>query len=198
MNPHINFNRRHPHILVVDDFYVNPDAIRNEALQTKYEVNDAHYKGRRSNYKFLFPFVKEEFERLLQCEITDWLQQPMNGVFQVTDDKCPLVWHSDGQDYAGAIYLTPGEDDIGTSFWRSKTGLCRRPSDHPLEGKDPSLCNEIYSDYNLLHEDNWTLVDKVGSVYNRLVLWDAKLIHSASLYKPSERLVQLFFFNIRH
>ena len=41
----------------------------------------------------------------------------------------------------------------------------------------------------------------MGSVYNRLVLWDAQLIHSATSYEgftPAQpRLVQLYFFNVR-
>jgi hypothetical protein len=64
--------------------------------------------------------------------------------------------------------------------------------------------SEIYNQYNILHGDNWELVDRVGAIYNRLVIWDAKIIHSASSYEglvsddpKKSRLVQLFFFNIR-
>ena len=42
--------------------------------------------------------------------------------------------------------------------------------------------DEIYSEYNLLHPDNWELIDRVGAIYKRLVVWDGKLIHSASSY----------------
>lgn len=196
-SPQVNFNSRTPHILVVDNFYKDPYAVRNEALNAQYEANDPLYKGLRSSYRHLYPYVKEEFERLLNVTITDWITQPMNGVFQKTSNKDPLVWHSDSQDYAGAIYLTPDNDNLGTSFWRSKTGSCRRPANHPLENKPTDLNAEIYSHYNLLHNDNWLLVDRVGSVFNRLVLWDAKLIHSATMYPETDRLVQLFFFNVK-
>lgn len=201
----MDFNTHIPHILIIDDFYKNPDEIKVQALAQKFEEDERFYKGKRSPYKHLLPYVKEEFERLLGVTITDWLGQPMNGIFQITSGNDPLVWHSDNQDYAAAVYLTPDADDMGTSFWRDKKYGCRRPPNHPMEedkrqmaneDEMQNMCNEIYSEYNLTHPDNWGLVDKVGAVYNRLVLWDAKLIHSASQYGDKERLVQLFFFSI--
>ena len=192
------FSRRSPHILIVDNFYKEPDKIREHALTLKYGENLKFYKGLRSNTRFLLPYVKEEFQRLLNVEINDWLNQNANGLFQKTLKKDPLVFHSDGQDYAAAIYLTPDlPPSMGTSFWRHKLTNCRRPPNHPLENKtiNPSV---VYNDNTILNQDAWELVDRVGSIYNRLVIWDAKLIHSASEYsEETERLVQLFFFNIK-
>ena len=229
----INFHQHTPHVLVVDNFYRNPEQVRQEALSQKFEEDVRFYKGKRSTYKHLLPYVKEEFERLLNVKITDWILQPANGIFQITTKKDPLVWHSDHQDYAGAIYLTPNANtpdsyNEGTSFWRDKKYGYRRPPQELTAEKDEvhkikksksktknkkgkriptnkiksspitavQMCNEIYSEYNLTHPDNWELIDKVGAVYNRLVLWDAKMIHSASQYGDKERLVQLFFFSI--
>lgn len=191
-----DFNKRTPHLLVVDSFYKNPDAVREFGLSRSFSANEAYYKGKRT-VPYLFHSVKEEFERLLNVTITDWLHQPANGMFQMTSGKDPLVWHSDTQDYAAAIYLTPDAENMGTSFWKDKTHGCRRPANHPLEGKDGSLNNEVYTQYNITHPDNWELIDRVGAVYNRLVLWDAQLIHSASMYGDKERLVQLYFFSIQ-
>jgi len=189
------FNQRSPHVLVVDNFYKDPDAIVEMANSQEFKENNKLYKGKRSS-KCLLPYVREEFERLLNVEITDWLNQPMNGVFQITNSDHPLVWHSDSQSYAAAIYLTKGESvGHGTSFWREKNYDCRRPPEHPLENKIDVKGSDVYSEFNLLNPDNWELVDRVGSVYNRLVLWDAKLIHSATKYGNFERLVQLFFFS---
>lgn len=200
----VNFHRRTPQILVVDDFYQDPDAVRALALEAEYEADLRYFKGLRSKKKFLFPWLKEEFERLLRVRVLDWLEQPANGSFQKTTGKDPLVWHSDTQSYAAAVYLSPGRPDTqpshaesvsaGTSFWRHRERTLRRPS--PLEG----INRLMYNEFNLTHPDNWELVDRVGSVYNRLVLWDAQLIHSATSYEgfteADPRLVQLFFFNI--
>lgn len=189
------YHRRSPALLVVDDFYRDPEAVRRLALEQEYAADLRYFKGKRSTKNFLFPYVKEEFERLMQKGIRDWMGQTANGCFQKTTEKDPLVWHSDGQDYAAAIYLTPGNTDVGTSFWAYQPTGDRRPS------PDPAVYDQQYSKFNLTHPDNWQLVDRIGSVMNRLVIWDAKLVHSASSYGgfkgAKARLAQLFFFNVQ-
>ena len=210
--PSVLFNRRMPHLMIVDNFYKDPDDIREFALQQEFEPNLRHFKGKRTVERYLWPFLKEEFERILGRPIVDWLNQPCNGCFQITGFNDPLVWHSDLQSYAAAIYLTPdAPPSAGTSFWRDTKYGSRRPPNHPLEydrfdtDEDREAANnDIYSTYNILNPDNWELVDKVGAIFNRLVIWDAQMIHSASSYEGMEsdiaekaRLVQLFFFTVR-
>jgi len=210
------FNVSPPVILSVDNFYRDPDRIRELALAQPYFPNIKAYKGKRTSTKFLFPGVKEQFEKLLGVSIANWLVHGVNGVFQITNHKDPLVYHSDLQSYAAAVYLTPNAPPgMGTSFWRSRKYQCRRPPLHPAErGRFPddasakAASDDMYSEYNLLHPDEWELLDKVAGLYNRLVIWDSQMVHSASSYEyfPGEegenseaegsRLVQLFFFDI--
>jgi hypothetical protein len=46
----------------------------------------------------------------------------------------------------------------------------------------------------------WDTVDLIGNVYNRIVLWDAQLIHAAADYfghdDETSRLFQIFFFDV--
>lgn len=206
------FTRRNPHLLIIDKFYNDPIWVRELALIQDFNEDLKHYKGKRTKERFLFPNLKEEFERLLRVGITDWLNQPANGVFQITGYNDPLVYHSDSQQYAAAIYLTPDAPlGSGTSFWRDKTHGLRRPSTHPLEAyrfttdaERAKVEKDVYNQHNFVHSDNWELCDRVGAVFNRLVIWDAKMIHSASSYQGLEsdspdkaRLVQLFFFNVK-
>lgn len=204
------FHRRVPHLLVVDDFLQNPDEIRALALAQCYQSNPAYFKGLRSDQRFLWPGLREEFGRLLGTAVTEWLGHNANGCFQQTGHADPLVWHHDSQSYAAAIYLTPDAPlGSGTSFWRDRTHGCRRRPTHPLEtrrlGTTEAIADAeaaVYEAYNLEHPDNWELVEAVGAVYNRLVVWDASLIHSASSYEgfrelaDASRLVQLFFFDV--
>ncbi len=200
-----------PHLVVVDEFLNDPNSIRDLAVRQTFVSDIGKYKGQRTSERYLWPGLREEFERLLHCTITDWLDQPMNGVFQITGFNDPLVWHHDTQDYAAALYLTPDAPiSAGTSFWQLKATGSRRPSSHPLEfhrfndnEKRSAADEQIYDLHNIVHPDNWELCDRVGGVYNRLVLWDAKMIHSASSYEgllggdaKQSRLVQLFFFSI--
>jgi hypothetical protein len=210
--PLTHFNRRTPHLIIVDSFYKNPDEIRSFAMEQEFEADNRFYKGKRTKERFLWPFLKEEFERIIGRPIIDWLNQPANGCFQITGYNDTLVYHSDAQSYAAAIYLTPfSPPSAGTSFWRDKKHHSRRPTNHPLEfdrfqtdDQRRAADEEIYNDYNILHPDNWELVDKVGAIYNRLAIWDAKMIHSASTYEGLQsdvvdkaRMVQLFFFTVR-
>ena len=201
----------------MDDFYKDPMLIRNIALAQKFQANKKAYKGSRSTTRFLLPGLKEEFEKVIGMKIKNWLHYPVNGCFQITKYTDPLVTHSDTQAFASAIYLTPSAPmGAGTSFWRDTKYKCRRPPFHGRNNivfqtisRKQEAQDEIYSDYNLLNNDgkNWELVDKVGSVFNRLVIWDAQLIHSASSYQDffgelkgneaeNSRLVQLFFFDL--
>ena len=98
----------------------------------------------------------------------------------------------------------------GTSFWRDRSYGCRRRPSHPLEADrlgstrsgQAAAEGVVYDSANLVQPDNWELVESVAGLYNRLVIWDASLIHSATSYAEfSEtgaaptRLVQLFFFD---
>jgi hypothetical protein len=204
------FTHRTPSVVVVDDFYQDPDEVRALALAQEYGSDLRYYKGLRTHERFLWPYMREEFSRILGRPITEWLGHGANGIFQQTRVNDPLVWHHDTQGYAGAVYLTPdAPPSAGTSFWRDRTYGCRRRPSHPLEtarlGSAEAVAaaeGVVYDSTNLVQPDNWELVESVAGLYNRLVIWDASLIHSATSYTEfSEegaapaRLVQLFFFD---
>ena len=144
-------------------------------------------------------------------EVSSWIDQSANGVFQQTRQDDPLVYHSDTQSYAAAVYLTPDAPvTVGTTFWRDKTYGCRRfPRTEPeakrlgSEEAIEAAVAVVEDPVNLTSPDNWEVVESIAGLYNRLVIWDAKLIHSATSYADvgdegvaPTRLVQLFFFEI--
>lgn len=206
----LQFNQRAPSVIVVDDFLRNPDEVRALALAQEYGSDLRFYKGLRSLERFLWPNLREEFGRLLGRPVTEWLGHGANGIFQQTNVNDPLVWHHDSQGYAAAVYLTPdAPPSAGTSFWRDRSYGCRRRPTHPLESARLGNAETVkaaeavvYDKYNIEHGDNWELVESVAGLYNRLVIWDASLIHSATSYSEfsergaaATRLVQLFFFD---
>lgn len=205
------FGRSVPHVVTVDNFFDDPDEIRAIALAQEYVEDLRRYKGSRSTQKFLWPHLREEFGRLLGSQVTNWVNLDMNGCFQQTSYQDPLVWHHDNQSYAAAVYLTPdAPPQSGTSFWRDRAHGCRRRPDHPFErqrlGGDEGVAaarSVVYDPYNIEHGDNWELMESIAGLYNRLVIWDAALFHSATTYDhfsadgtAPTRLVQLFFFDI--
>jgi len=208
--PPTQFFGRAPDVIVVDDFFRDPDEVRALALAQEYGSDSRFYKGLRTHERFLWPHLREEFGRLLGKPVTQWLDYGANGVFQQTSHDDPLVWHHDEQQYAAAIYLTPdAPPGTGTSFWRDRTFGCRRSPMHPRESQRLGSIEAVeaakavvYDPKNVISLDNWELIESVAGLFNRLVIWEASLIHSATSYtdfsvegSAPTRLVQLFFFD---
>jgi hypothetical protein len=183
-----------PEILVVDNFYEDPDATRQLALSQDFRPDLRYHKGYRTDKQFLAEGTKQVFESLLGRKITRWSEYNYNGIFQYCTAEDPLVYHSDMQSYAAAIYLTPDAPiETGTSFFRSKANGARQSH------VDDANYNETFKG-GFYDKTQFEMVDTVGNVYNRLVIWNSKLIHSAAGYfgtdKGNSRLFHLFFFDI--
>lgn len=182
-----------PTFMVVDNFYANPDMIREFALKQDFQENPKFHKGKRAiNPAFRFPGLKEQFESILNAKIEAFDKYEINGCFQYCIAGEQAVFHSDFQQYAGVLFLTPdAPPQTGTCFYRSKVTKKMKA------GQD-----EYSLVYKTGHLDStqFDQVDVVGNVYNRIVLFDAKLIHAAPLYFGTDvkngRLFQLFFFDV--
>ena len=192
-----------PEFLVVDNFYENPNEVREYALSLEFENNIAYHKGKRTKDRVFFPGVKEFFEKVLDKKITSWENQPANGVFQYCVAEDSLVIHTDSQQYAAALYLTPDAPaESGTNFYRHKKvniGKVPTPEDCILHDKSKE---ELYWDMfkgNFYDFTPWEKIDSVANVYNRMVIWNAQLVHAAGQYfgdtKENSRLFHLYFFD---
>lgn len=184
-----------PSFIVVDNFYTDPDQVRDLALTQDYAPDLRYHKGKRTSTKFFAPDTKQVFESLIGRKITKWTDFEYNGIFQYCTAEDSLVYHSDVQSYAAAVYLTPDAPvECGTSFYRSK----KHPNVRKIDVNDLNY-NQVFEG-GFYDKTKFDLVDTVGNVYNRLVLWDARLIHSAAQYfgtdKDNSRLFHLFFFDV--
>ena len=198
-------NKLTPDFVVIDDFYENPDEVRDFALSCKFAPHLQYHKGQRTEEKFIPNGIKEKFESLLHTKITSWEDQGANGVFQFCTAEDQLVYHVDNQSYAAVIYLTPNAPpSCGTTFFKSRrTGLRASPSQQDCERlnkNEQDLSYEIFQN-NFYDKTDLEIVDIVGNVYNRLIIWNAKLIHAASEYfgdkKENSRLFHMFFFDVK-
>jgi tetratricopeptide (TPR) repeat protein len=191
MNINSNYAKR---AFIVDNFYENPDSIREFAKQQEYVDGGLGrgFIGKRTKNQYLFPGIKEAFEKIMGKKITKWEEHGMNGRFQLNIAGEPVVYHCDDQSYAAMIYLTPdAPPETGTSTFRHRgTGI--RHKEHP----------QITSAFNyktFLDKTPYDTVDKFGNVYNRLVIFDAGAIHGASDYFGTDfddgRLWHMFFFD---
>jgi hypothetical protein len=178
-------------LVIVDDFLPNPDTIRDLASQQVFtQMGSA---GKRSTQQFHTMIDPEIFGQLLGIRIADWGKYPINGRFQFCTSEDPIVRHADLQKYAGIIFLTPDAPvEAGLSLVKSRvTGARRMPPDAAESSRT--------FEKNFFDSTKWDTVDKIGNIYNRLVLWDAQMIHAASCYfgmgQNDGRLFWMFFFD---
>ena len=180
-------------VWIIDNFYQNPDKIRDFALK-QYYWDDEGYVGMRTRKQFMFEGVKERFEKIMNAKITKWNDYGMNGRFQSNIAGAPTAYHCDAQQWAGMIYLTPNAPySSGTKIIANKkTKIYHNEQSKNVLDFFPN--QNTFTDGTLFED-----VDVIGNVYNRLAIFDAQSIHCAGDYFgwdiASGRLWQMFFFD---
>tara|TARA_B100001059_G_scaffold32037_1_gene25834 strand:+ start:1605 stop:2927 length:1323 start_codon:yes stop_codon:yes gene_type:complete len=194
-------------LLVIDNFYIDAKETREYILKEEFKVR-GNYPGQRTTSKANI-HLKEMIQGYIQHfagKIIDW---PMpstnnnngqnnndtyNGAFQYTTSRDRTWIHNDGwNNWAGVLYLTPNAPvSSGTGIFRFKDGT--RSADEAEVRGNKKLLDENSQDYT-----KWELVDRVGNVFNRLVLFNSKQYHASLDYfgtnKENGRLFQVFFFS---
>lgn len=184
-------------LFVIDNFYDDPHSTREFALKQDYNGDLRFYKGKRTGKRFSTPQIKQKFEEILGQKIVNWdgpgdeFGGSMNGVFQYCTPEDALVYHHDSQTWAAMVFLTPDAPvQTGTSFYRHKeTGI--------KVAEDPDIDKAFSGGF--YDATKFELIDTVGNVFNRCVIFDARQIHAATEYFGQtindSRLFQIFFFD---
>ena len=189
-------------LIVVDNFYNDPDAIRDYVIKNIEFDFSTYHTGRRSLNRFILEGTKEKFEELLGRPVLNWNYPTYaNGKFQYCTSHDRVVYHIDTQNYAAMVYLTPDAPlQTGTASYRSKlTGATRFDNGETGELYQKTF-KGVSNDLNFYDKTSWEEVDRIANVYNRLVMFDSKRLHSATEYfgdaLENARLFHLFFFDI--
>ena len=175
-------------MIVIDEFYNNPNDVREFALAQEFDVT-GNWPGTRTK-TFINESTKETIQKILQDvsgNVTNWqANDGYTGSFQLTTSMDRSWIHADSYNtWAGVLYLTPDAPlSGGTGIFRyKKTGSMME------DGTDLSGVTQDMT--------KWELVDRVGNVYNRLVLYRGNNYHMSLDYfgkdKEDGRLFQLFF-----
>ena len=178
-------------LFVVDNFYSDPDSVRDYALQVEYVQDERWYKGYRSKGYYHPIGIKESFEDILGENITSFPVGTVNGCFQIMMASDQQVWHFDEQKWAAMIYLTPNAPvESGTRLHQAK-------GNSSIRHKNDFGIDEYFAG-NFYDRTKWEVADSAGNFYNRLVIMDAQCVHSAGSYFGDSfqngRLTHLFFF----
>ncbi len=194
-------------LIVIDDFYPDPEAVRRTALGCEYaEVTGARtFPGRNSRQKFTPKGMDQAVSQVIGARVAvDPDPDTTHGKFRITlaADASRYLVHADPTqlDWVGVIYLNPPEQCRGgTAFFRHQ-GLNsdRTPtSQEELAAYGPSSMAELLrQDGN--DPDKWQHLMTVPMRFNRLILYRPWSWHSAGAAFGTSledgRLIQLVAF----
>lgn len=175
-------------IIIIDNFYDDPDKVRKGALEADFNVT-GNYPGKRTKC-FQDENIKAKFESIIGRPIVYWPSEKYNGSFQYVTESERSWLHRDLTEWSAVVYMTPNAPkDGGTKFYMHKlTG----------ESYGNDKINGLLNASSYKEED-WDLIDKIGNVYNRCVLFRGKRTHISDRYFGKDlqdaRLFQTFFFD---
>jgi hypothetical protein len=198
--------------LCSDNFFENPDKIRDFALSLEFQKSDNKaWPGKRTkalnliseNYFNLFcrKFLALSFD-LKRYQDFSW---NIETYFQMIEpgEYCDVDqgWvHVDDSMYAGVIYLTPEMDlDCGTSIFRPKSIV---KSTSNLEEKHEMFLNfnpdktDVYNQKLKENNSQFEETMRINNVYNRLLAYDGAQFHGVTNFSNGSnktRLTQVFF-----
>jgi hypothetical protein len=184
-------------LMIIDNFYTNAMETRNHILTQDFKVR-GNYPGQRTE-SCANEHLKTMIEGYIQHfagKITRWPtdKQEYNGSFQYTTSRDRTWLHTDSwNNWAGVLYLTPNAPvTAGTGIFKFRDGT-RTSLESEARG-NKEILDEHSQDYT-----KWELVDRVGNIFNRLVLFNATQYHASLDYfgtcKEDARLFQVFFFS---
>ncbi len=191
-------------LIIIDNFYNNAMETRNFILTREFSIK-GNYPGQRT-ISYANNHLKEIIQKHVEPfggKITDFplpnednsnASTVYNGSFQYTTSRDRSWVHTDSwNNWAGIVFLTPDAPlSSGTAFYRFKDGASCYADTVYLNNKDEVCrCTQDLT--------KWELIDKVGNVFNRLILFNANRYHMSMDYfgdtKENGRLFQVFFFS---
>jgi uncharacterized membrane protein len=196
---------------IVDEFYSDPDAMRNLALtvgQWQDVMSDGVYTySQETANEFWNADLVRQFEAIIGAKLVFDPRKMSFGVFSYYDARSSTdkTTHFDDTEWSSIVYLVrPESCSGGLSFFRHRaTGLTGPPDDSTAQCMGYSdrreFLDKVYFP-DKLHTEAWEEIEHVPMMYNRLILLrSGTLFHRAvsgfGTTPEDARLTQRFFFN---
>jgi Family of unknown function (DUF6445) len=199
-------------VTVIENFYENPDAIRNFALAQKYtychEVENIDYvypgcRTRDLSYldTLLFEKICKKLVSVFHNAEHDVMRWALTTSFQIVSAEYGQgVIHSDHNTiFAAVLYLTPDAPlNSGTSLFKPSKKFDEKKYLQALEENDEGFkAGKIIMDTS--YHDMFDEIVRVNNVYNTLILYEGQHYHAANQFfgkkLEDSRLAQVFFIN---
>jgi len=202
-------------VTIIDNFYENPDLVRNFALSLPYhDPPIGQYPGSRTgllsveNDYFFRVFTHKLFSLFFDFETTKLMWsvetnfQKINSFSSNGNDIKNSGWiHSDNDTvFSGIIYLNPNpKPGWGTSIYKLKSkeiDNCIQKTKFLHYSKSEDFDQKEHEIEKKFNNDKFVETIRVENVYNRLLLFEGGVYHGVPTYYSEDedpRLTQVFF-----
>ena len=197
-------------VLIYDDFFNTPDAVRNFALGLDFPDKGDAWPGYRTkslhpNESKFFHYANESILRLIFPEADAEFSYIAKTCFQkITGIPPAKGWiHTDKNVLTAIVYLTPNPIlNTGTSIYRLKKNHIAYEGHHlmPVKQRFYSEGDNLEEALLAVEENNAVFEEtiNISNLYNRLVLFDSSSFHASQelcpLEEKDERLTLISFF----
>lgn len=199
----------YPTVTVIENFYENPDEIREFALKQKFsychELKGIDYVFPGCRTKDLFELDKNLYEKVCRKLVsifhntkTDHMRWAITTSFQVVEERFGQgVLHQDGNTvFAGIVYLTPGAPlNAGTSLFKPNKLFDEAEYQAAIKQNDINFRENkpVNTGYHKMFDETIT----VNNIYNSLIIFNAQTYHAANHFFGNSletgRMAQVFF-----
>lgn len=197
-------------VTIIENFYENPDAVRQFALSQKYqfrhELNNLKYVFPGSRTKDLSLINKPLFEKVCSKIVSvfhnsehDYMRWEIATSFQsVSAEYNRGVIHTDNNTiFAAVLYLSPDAPlNAGTSLFKPNKNFDTAKYEQALKDNDKRFAAGkivMDTDYHNMFDE----IVRINNVYNTLILYEGRHYHAANQFfgktLKDSRLAQVFF-----
>ncbi|MCB1691830.1 MAG: hypothetical protein KDI19_03640 [Pseudomonadales bacterium] len=187
-------------LFLIDDLYVDPDAVRQFAFERSFPESQAYYPGRHQPLPSNDPSIRI-FSDFMAKVLSHATGKPISGSAISTDFSILTTPengllglqgqpHIDATPMLGVIYLNSA-DFGGTVFFRNKeTGSMSVVTDEHREqyARITTRSDENPGDKRYITDSSgiWEKVDVIDGNKNRLVIWPGNVFHSIEVKVPPD------------
>jgi len=182
---------------IMDEFFDNPDEVRNFALNQVYEKDlIGNWPGTRTReIAHIDNFFYTSLFNFLEFSPSEY---NISSNFQITDESYDQGWvHKDKSIYTGVLYLSKNPIvNSGTSLYEES----EYDTKYPDEKRNWILGNKTAEEIVKYREDNnnqFKEIVNLENLYNRLILFPGTIPHRANKFfgknKEDSRLTLVFF-----
>ena len=187
-------------VLLIDNFYEDPQEVRAQALKATYDHSLGQYPGRHASIDpssigtvldVLSQILNRVGDRHFRAEdfTSDFSIITTRPDELLVTQKHP---HIDPTPVIGVLYLTPNSDE-GTSLYRNEyigTAVVQTPEHHRKHSEFMNIFGESASPNGYLVEDDamWKKIYTIEPIFNRLAIYPGNAFHSVDIKRVAARI----------